>query len=70
VRHTTQLRSFGAGAGVEVGGVAFFSEGEMVTGGTCDMMERSRITDYGFDALPPLLPLARRLGEHWYVEEA
>ena len=66
VRHTTQLRSFGAGAGVDAGtgagadkllvpdagDVAYFSEAEakvpalagsvaaeIVTGGTCDMVE-------------------------------
>ena len=35
------LRRFGVGAGpgAEVGELALFSEGEIVTGGTCDMME-------------------------------
>jgi hypothetical protein len=47
VRHTTQLRSFGADELLrpDAGDVAFFSETEeapaleIVTGGTCDMVE-------------------------------
>lgn len=39
VRHTTQLRRFGTGTDAGADELAFFSEGEIVTGGTCDMME-------------------------------
>ena len=33
------LRRFGTGTDASADELAFFSEGEMVTGGTCDMME-------------------------------